>query len=115
MSGVAVDLKTRATNQEAHEERERTMLIERYKYGVRIYDPINSHYSFFIEESDDKPGWCKILIEEDGKALNIIEHKCVLRNRDLVELLPLLQEVLDYEMRNGEKLKIDQIVIVDKP
>jgi hypothetical protein len=97
------------------EEKGRTMLIERYKYGVRIYDPINSHYSFFIKESDDRPGWCEILVQEDGEALNVIEHKCVLRNRDLVELMPLIQEVLNYMMRNGEKLKIDQIVIIDKP
>jgi len=45
----------------------------------------------------------------------MFERKCVLKNRDLVELMPLLQEVLDYEIRNGEKLKIDQIVIVDRP
>ncbi|MFP3287958.1 MAG: hypothetical protein RXP86_11915 [Acidilobus sp.] len=91
------------------------MLIERYKYGIRVFDPINSHYSFFIKDDEDNPGWCKILVQEDNKDLNVIEHKCVLKNRDLVELMPLLQEVLDYEIRNGEKLKIDQIVIVDKP
>jgi len=115
MSGMAVDLKTRIANQEAHEEKGRTMLIERYKYGVRVYDPINSHYSFYIKESDERPGWCEILVQEDGKNLNMFERKCALKNRDLVELMPLLQEVLDYEIRNGEKLKIDQIVIIDRP
>ena len=112
---MAVDLKTRVANQEVHEKKGRTLLVERYKYGVRVYDPINSHYSFYIKESDGKPGLCEIIVEEDGRALNMIEHKCVLRNRDLVELMPLLQEVLDYMIRNGEKLKIDQIIIIDKP
>jgi len=97
------------------EEKGKTLLVERYKYGMRIHDPFNSHYSFYIKESDDRPGWCEIFVEEDDKALDVIEHKCALKNRDLVELMPLLQEVLDYEMRNGEKLKIDQIVILDKP
>ena len=99
------------------EEKGRTLLIERYKHGIRVYDPVNDHYSFFIKESDGRPGWCEILVQEDGKALNVIQHKCVLKNRDLVELLPLLQELLDY-MRKGymhEKLKIDQIIIIDKP
>jgi len=100
---------------EVKEEKGRTMLIERYKHGVRVHDPVNSHYSFLIKESDERPGWCEIIVEEDNKDLNLIEHKCVLRNWDLVELMPLLQEVLDYEMRNGEKLKIDQIIIVDRP
>jgi hypothetical protein len=97
------------------EEKVRLLLIERYKHGVRVFDPVNVHYSFFIKENDDRPGWCEIFVEEDDKALDVIEHKCALKNRDLVELMPLIQEVLDYEMRNGEKLKIDQIVIIDKP
>jgi hypothetical protein len=101
--------------QAQEEENGRIMLIERYEHGVRIYDPANSHYSFFIKESDDRPGWCEILVQEDGEALNVIEHKCALRNRDLVELMPLIQEVLNYMMRNGEKLKIDQIIIIDRP
>jgi len=97
------------------EKKGRALLIERYKYGVRVFDPVNGHYSFFIKESDDRPGWCEILVQEDGKNLNVFEHECVLKNWDLVELMPLLQEVLDYEIRNGEKLKIDQIVIIDRP
>ena len=99
---------------EEKKEKVRLLLIERYKYGVRVFDPVNVHYSFFIKENNDRPGWCEIFVEEDDKALNMFERKCVLKNRDLVELLPLLQEVLDYMMRNGEKLKIDQIVILDK-
>ena len=85
---------------------------------MRVHDPINSHYSFYIKESDGKPGWCEILVQEDSRTLNVIERKCVLKNRDLVELLPLLQEIFDYMQKgyiwNGEKLKIDQIVIIDK-
>ena len=118
MNSMTVDLKTRVANQEVHEEG-KTMLIERYKYGVRVYDPINSHYSFYIKESDGKSGWCEVLVQEDSKTLDAFERKCVLKNRDLVELLPLLQEIFDYMRKGymwngGEKLKIDQIIIVDK-
>jgi hypothetical protein len=100
---------------EEKKEKVRLLLIERYKHGVRVFDPINVHYSFFIKENAERPGWCEIFVEEDGKNLNMFEHKCALKNRDLVELLPLIQEVVDYMIRNGEKLKIDQIVIIDMP
>ncbi len=62
-----------------NEEKRRTLLVERYKYGVRVYDPFNSHYSYYIKESDERPGWCEILVQEDGKTLDMIEHECVLK------------------------------------
>ncbi len=97
-----------------NEEKRRTLLVERYKYGVRVYDPFNSHYSYYIKESDERPGWCEILVQEDGKTLDMIEQECVLKNRDHDELMPLLQEVLEYIIRNYDKLKIASIAFADK-
>jgi hypothetical protein len=94
------------------EEKGRTLLIERHKYGVRFFDPFDSHYSFsfYIKESDDGRGWCEILVEEDGKTSKIIEYKCVIKNRDHDELMPPLQEVLEHILQNYGNLKIASFV-----
>jgi len=105
------------------EEKGRTLLIERHKYGVRFFDSFDSHYSFsfYIKESDDGRGWCEILVEEDGKTSKIIEYKRVIKNRDHDELTSLLQEVMEHMVRNYDmlildydKLKVASIVSADK-
>ena len=100
------------------EEKGKTLVIEKYDYGIRIYiDDPDIHDSFFIQDNENDPELCIITIEKDFEAVDVID--CEYSDfgvNDLSELISLFQEnpSLGWEMLTGDKVRIDNVKIIEE-
>jgi hypothetical protein len=99
-------------------EEGKTLVIEKYDYGIRVYiDDPDIHDSFFIKDNENDPELCIITIEKDFEAIDVVDWEysdCGVNN--LNELISLFQEnpSLGWEMLKGDKIKIDHVKIIEE-
>ena len=100
------------------EEKGKTLVIEKYDYGIRVYiDDPDINDSFFISDDENNPGWCVIAIEKDLEAEDFVDNEYSnFGVNNLSELISLFQEnpSLGWEMLTGDKIKIDNVKIIEE-
>jgi hypothetical protein len=95
-------------------EENKTLIIERYPYGIRFFID-GSNKSYFIKE-DENHGWLVIIEEEERQMIDIYEDlEEGFGVRSLDELVKAFKDSPEeyYEMVTGEKHRIGKVVIED--